>query len=900
MPTSLLKTRLFDRKPFRYQLESGKQPLSVFKDALEHGRAQLRNYHFNGGKPQPAVLLHAWLVDQLLVQAWNTHKTLLPKNVTAALVAVGGYGRGELHPASDIDLMILLDHDDADACKEFVETLLRFCWDIGLEVGHSVRTVEECIAESSKDITVATNLMEARHLTGDAHLFKEMREKTSPPCSWPSKAFFKAKKKEQLTRHARFHGTAFNLEPNIKEGPGGLRDIQMIFWVATRHFNISQPKDLVIHKLLSKSEEQTLIKGRNFLWQLRNGLHYHANRREDRLLFDYQRILATEMGYKNRKGELAVEQLMKRYYRTVKELSLINEIVLQHFEEILLQEEQPVTEKLNRRFQARGNTIDVCDENTFKHAPYAMLELFLLMQQNPQLTGVSVRTIRQLRANLHRIDANYRRDITNRSLFLEILRQPQGLTHEFRRMNAYGVLAAYIPAFGKIVGQMQHDLFHAYTVDEHTLFVVRNLRRFTVPEFHKEFPLASSIITRLVKPERLYLAGLFHDIAKGRGGDHTVLGEHDAAAFCRLHDLSDYDTRLVCWLVRQHLIMSWTAQRQDISDPHVIMDFANKVGGQERLDNLYLLTVADMRGTSPEVWNEWKGHLLAQLYAATSRILLLGSASIGDVSKRVKEYKSSALALLKPDKAGSKRVDHFWANFENQYFLQYDADNLAWHARAVISAYATDFPVVANRFNPYISGTEFFFYTPDAEGLFVQLTSAFDALRLSIVDARLTTSAHGFSLSTFVVMDRNNKSIRDKRALQTLQEQLHDELLNPKARTAQPSLLLSRQLKHFPIETRVCFSESVNGRSTVMEVCAHDRPGLLYNIAQALAESKVILLSTKISTYGERAEDIFFITDRDHAPLDNKAEQDRLAKLIIDRLAQEQTSDPHPVSAVQF
>lgn len=872
---------LFDEKHFEEELARAPAPLPVFRAALRAARAVLKQWHLAQAPAQQIVNAQAWLVDQLLVRAWRLH---LPQTGDVALVAVGGYGRGELQPASDIDLLVLLE-DGADAAGgRIVEPFVRFLWDMGLEVGHSVRTLKDCQRLAKQDITVATNLMEARLLDGECKLLQRMQALTAPPKVWPSNKFFAAKRQEQIERHQRFDDTAYNLEPNIKEGPGGLRDIQMIAWVTQRHFGTRSLHDLVERQFLSEDEYRDLIRGRNFLWQLRNGLHYLAGRREDRLLFDHQRVLAQQLGYSDRRGSLAVEQFMKRYYRTIKELSLLNEILLQHFQEAILARGRSRIKPINRRFQAHNDFIEVAHDKVFQRAPYAMLEMFLIMQQQPQLQGVRAHTIRVLRANLHRIDRAFRRDLGCRSLFMEIFRQPRGLTHALRRMNAYGVLGAYIPAFGKVVGQMQHDLFHVYTVDEHVLFVVRNLRRLAIAEHSHEFPLASSIIQHLVKPERLYLAALFHDIGKGRGGDHSLVGEKMAAAFCRLHGLSDYDTHLVAWLVRYHLLMSFTAQRQDIHDPEVVLEFARQVGNQERLDNLYLLTVADIRGTSPKVWNAWKGRLLSELYAATTRVFLRGLANPLDVQAQVDDLRRAALALVQSKRVPAAASEGFWKQLDPDYFLRYDAESLAWHAQTIINASAADFPIVATRYNPDIGGSEFLIYTPDREYLFAIQTGGFDRLNLSIMDARIHTTRNGFALNTFVVLDQSGEAVRDRKVLAELQLAMRRQLLDPRPGRDVHTAHLPRQLRHFPIPTRVSFGPSVNGQQTIMEVVAQDRPGLLYQVALALQHNKINLVTAKISTFGERAEDIFFITDLERRPITDKAKLTALEQEICERL----------------
>ena len=892
----LNKTQVFNAKEFDQALadravagnrapRADAATLALFRNALKHGRATLKEHYFEGTKAPEIIATHAWLVDQLLKRAWDHHRPLLNDKINIALVAVGGYGRGELYPASDVDLMLLLAKDRHDELRDFAQALLNFFWDMGLEVGHSVRSLKDCVSESKKDITVATNLMEARLLVGDPALFAAMQKKTHATSIWPSKKFFAAKWQEQIQRHHHFDDTAYNLEPNIKEGPGGLRDIQMIAWVTQRHFHATALHDLVQLEFLSEAEYRALVRGHHLLTQVRCGLHYLADHREDRLLFDYQRSLAKIMHYQDRPGSLAVEQFMKNYYRHVKELGRLNEILLQHFQEAILAPGKSKVTVINRRFQARDNFLEVSHNRVFERTPFAMLEMFLLLQQHPRLKGVRAQTIRLLRANLQRIDNKFRQDIACRSLFMEILRQPRGITHELRRMNAYGVLGAYIPAFGRIVGQMQHDLFHVYTVDEHSLFVVRNLRRFTIAEFGVEFPLASDIITRLVKPERLYLAGLFHDIAKGRGGDHSTLGEKEAQTFCRHHGLSDYDTHFVAWLVRNHLIMSSTAQRQDIHDPEVILRFAQLVGDQTHLDNLYLLTVADMRGTSPKVWNSWKDRLLTQLYNATSRTLSHGFGRPIDLDARIADLKNDALALLHTKNIGPALIQKHWAQLEPEYFLRHDASTLAWHTQEIVATTVADLPLVATRHLPEAGGTEVLVYTPDRDDLFVILTGGFDRLNLSIMDARIHTTSFGFALDTFVLLDHTNNPIADAPQLADLRRQLRGQLLDPKPGRDHKSARISRALQHFPIATRVSFASSPNRQSTVMQVVAQDRPGLLYQVALALQHCRLRLVTAKVATYGERAEDIFFITARDTPALVSEAQQACLDTEICLRLA---------------
>lgn len=882
-------SKIFDSTTFDAALHSGDhsspvQSLALFRATLRDGRTVLRAQYQAGVNVDVLLKRHSGLVDELLTRAWALHQHLLDPQINIALAAVGGYGRGELYPHSDVDLLLLLERESHDAVRIFAAAFLQFLWDIGLEVGHSTRSLKDCVAESKKDITVATNLMEARLLLGSPTLFATMQTKTGPAKLWPSRKFFVAKFAEQRARHARFDDTAYKLEPNIKEGPGGLRDIQMIAWVTQRHFGFTHLHDLVELDFLTEKEYRALERGRRLLAQLRCGLHYLAERREDRLLFDYQRALAAHMGFRDKSGIRAVELFMKRYYRSVKELALLNEILLQHFQEVILQDGKAKVRPLNRRFQARGDFLEVTRRNVFERAPFALLEMFLVLQQHPELKGVRAATIRLVRENLYRIDTKFRNDLACRSLFMEMLRQPRGITHEMRRMNAYGILGAYLPVFGRVVGQMQHDLFHVYTVDEHTLFVIRNLRRFTVPEYRHEFPFASELIQQVIKPERLYLAALFHDIAKGRGGDHAELGEHDVIAFCRRHALSDYDTRFIAWLVRQHLLMSNVAQREDIDDPDVVLRFAQQVGDTERLDHLYLLTVADMRATSPSVWNMWKDRLLTHLHTATTRALSRGLAVPMDVEARIADLRAQALPLLVKNGIAKQRAEQHWSRLEPEYFLRHDANAIAWHTELIVGTADSELPLVATRYRPEAGGTEFMVYTPDRDDLFAVLTGGFDRLNLSIMGARIHTTRFGFALDTFVVLDHVMQPVSNARALKQLAQAMCEQLLVPQPGRDFLKSVMPRALKHFPIATRVGLSDSRNRTQTIMEVTAQDRPGLLHQVALALQHCGAQLVTAKIATYGERAEDIFFLTGRDSRALTDTAQVDCLKREILARL----------------
>ncbi|WP_298137898.1 [protein-PII] uridylyltransferase [Acidiferrobacter sp.] len=838
-----------------------------FRETLRAGDARLRAVHDTElprrrrGLGIQALHLRTALIDDVLRRAYIKYESLLPEGVSVALVAVGGYGRGELHPASDIDLLLLQDSSRYTKTRAFAEPFLRFLWDIGLTVGHSVRSLTDCLRVARSDVTVMTNLMEARLLIGDEALLARLVHSLASPALWPSARFFEAKLAEQRARSARYDDTGYNLEPNIKEGPGGLRDIHMIGWVAQRHFGSSDLHDLVKVGFLDDREYRTLIDARNFLWQTRSGAHLLARRREDRLLFDHQQTLARQMGYIDRPGRLAVEQFMKRYYRTVKQVQLLNEILLQHFAEALRGPQRPVIRPLGPWFRARNGFVETVDAHVFAKHPRAILGLFRVLQEHPELQGVRAATIRLLRGHLSVIDGAFRQDPANQSAFLAIMRAPSGVTKALRRMNAYGVLGAYIPAFGKIVGQMQHDLFHVYTVDEHSLFVLRNVRRIMQPEFQAELPAASEIARGLAKPERLYLAALFHDIAKGRGGDHSRLGETEARAFCQRLGLSEYDSEFVAWLVRHHLVMSWTAQHADISDPEVVAGFARLVGDREHLDNLYILTVADIRGTGPNVWNDWKGQLLSGLYRDATRILRRGIGEAIAIDARIADARREALERAR-DCAPREAIEQHWARMDADYFLRHDAEALAWHACAIAGHGSSELPVVEVRVRPDHAAVEFLIFSPLSDELFAVLTGSLERLNLSIVDARIHM-ASSYALDCFVVLTADGKPPLPHE-LKQMREQVRADMAAGFREI--PARAPPRALKNFPIATEVRFSSTANGQLTVMEVIAQDRPGLLHQLALALLAGGTRIVNAKVATFGERAEDVFFLTDERGKP----------------------------------
>ncbi|MGH8206892.1 MAG: [protein-PII] uridylyltransferase [Steroidobacteraceae bacterium] len=828
---------------------------------------------------EPLVHARARFIDALLCWLWQRQ---LPPQLSEqlALVAVGGYGRGELHPCSDVDILVLVPDPSAEEQRTGVERLVSFLWDIGLAVGHSVRTVAECAEQAAADVGVMTTLLESRRLAGAPGLVAAMRVALAPERLWPVREYFEAKVREQHERRLKANDTAYNLEPNVKTGPGGLRDIQTIGWVAKRHFGADSLDELVTHGFLTPSELRRLKQAQAFLWKVRFGLHALTGRHEDRLLFDYQMKLAETFGYEDATYTLAVEQLMQRYYRTIIDVTLLNELLLQLFREAILSGDQP-PQPLNARFQVRSDYLETVNDEVFPRQPSALLELFVLLQQNPQIRGVRANTIRAVVRNLGLIDEEFHQNPRNHRLFLEIMRAPRGVTHELRRMNDYGVLGRYIPAFGRVVGRMQYDLFHAYTVDAHTLFVVSNLRRLAMREFDHELPLVSPIMQQLPRPEIAYLGALFHDVAKGRGGDHSELGAVDAEAFCLEQGMSRYDARLVAWLVRNHLLLSMTAQKRDISDPQVINDFARTIGDEVHLDHLYVLTCADVRATNPKLWNSWKASLFHEFYERVKRALRQGLETPVDQDELVRENQAAARALLGARGVPAAATERAWARLPAAYFLRHSPEEIARHTGVLAEGQANaDEALVSVEPMSERGTTAVMIYAPHRRHGFARATAVLDQLGLNILDASITPAGNGFSLDSYHVLEEDGTPIAETERRIEIERSLWGSLQRPEEAPLAVSRRTPRQMRVFRTATRIAIAvDARNGRS-VLELTAGDRPGLLCDVGKVLWEERIELHAAKIATLGERAEDVFYITDRAQQPLSDEAAQQLQARLV--------------------
>lgn len=873
-------------------LQSCEQPVPILKQALLDNKSSIEQGFYQGTPVEALIIERSTLVSGVLNLAWQQfewyERLTRWRPARIALLAVGGFGRNELLPRSDIDLLILLERDNYADNADNIQQFLALLWDIGLEVGHSVRSIQECRVQAELDVTVVTAMLEARTLCGDEELREKMRERISIKKIWPAKKFFKAKVAEQHERHRKSEYTEYSLEPDVKSSPGGLRDIQTIMWIANRHFGVEKFSDLVKQKILTANERKQLSESQSLLWKIRCGLHILSGRDDNRLLFEYQRELAAIFGYKD-SDQLAVEQFMQVYYRSAMEVRANNDLILQYFKEVILgSNEQQRILAINERFQLCNNYLEIVDSSVFKKTPSALLEMFVIMGHDARIEGVRASTIRQIRSSLQYIDDAFRSDPVNTNMFMGLLRSSEHLFTQLRRMADYGILSAYLPEFGRIIGQMQFDLFHVYTVDAHTLQVVRNMRRFRYKNQEQKFPIAAHIHPRLPKLELLYVAGLYHDIAKGQGGDHSILGIGVAKKFCERHGLGDWDTQLVCWLVENHLTMSSTAQRKDTTDPEVIHEFAELVHDQVRLDYLYALTVADINATNPTLWNSWRASLMRQLYVSTKRMLRHGMHASTSRTEFAQEARIHAIERLEEHGIKKETVDVLWANLDLDYFIRESVADIVWHTVAIVEHDLATGPMVLIR-NDDTSriadgATHVFVYSDGSISPFAASASAFDKLRLKVVDARIASAANGVVFDTFIVLESDGTPVlEDSTRVGEIQTVLKKYLTDQSRFKKNPTRRASRRHKQFSFRPDVSLTNEENQNYSVLEVVSPDRPGLLAIIARIFLDLDIELQSAKITTLGERVEDLFYITFNHGQPITDK----KLTETLISRIENE-------------
>lgn len=798
------------------------------------------------------------LVDELVLDAWQQH---LSAHNDVALFAVGGYGRRELHPGSDIDLLVLAKRPEK--LRTPIENFLRDVFDLNLEVGHSVRDVKGCLQQARADITVATALLERRVMAGDMTLVRKLDEKLKPDRVGSADEFFRAKYEEQTQRHDNYLDTDYNLEPNVKTSPGGLRDIHTALWICLRQFATTDTEQLVALGVLTDQERRWLEDGRRFLWWVRFGLHLIVGRKEDQLRFAHQRELAQRLGFVDTDAKSGVERFMHHYYRHVLALTEVNDIIIQFFRERSDKPRRDKVETINDDFVLRNKHIETQGEDVFRNNPAALLEMFVIIAHREDVEGVSAATIRLIRESLHLIDDSFRNKAEHTQLFMRLLKAPFNIVTQLTRMRRYGVLARYIPEFGQIVGQMQHDLFHIYTVDAHTMMVIGNMRRFRYPEAMQHAPVAHQCVQAIPKPELLYIAGLYHDIGKGRGGDHSELGAVDARLFCQRHQLNAADTDTVCWLVERHLYMSSVSQHQDIYDPEVVQDFAREVRSEMRLNYLYALTVADINATNPTLWNNWRASLLRHLFSETRKALKNGLASLPDRADAIKACQESALERLQDaTETTPQQINTLWQDLGEDLFLRHPPAQIAQLTEHLLEHNRADGVFVHLEDTPTQSASEgatlIYLMLADRPGAFAAIVTSLSKLNLSIVDASIHTSASGQCFNTVTVLNHAGEAIAEQDSLRqricdSLRKSLNDETLD----TAGEERRISRQLRELPWPTEVEVTTEDN--LTTISILAADRPGLLAHLGLLFMELKLTLRSARITTLGERVEDIFIV-----------------------------------------
>ena len=872
-----IPANVFDPQLFTGALKSSNSRVALLKKNIERTTDYFHQRYQQGAYIRDLIWARSTFIDQLLQACWQLFDWGDADEDLISLIAVGGYGRGELHPHSDIDLLILLKDEPAfEKLQQPISDFVTLLWDIKLDIGHSVRTLVQCRQEAVDDITIVTNLMESRVLTGESKLHNELMAQVGPDQIWPSQSFFRAKWDEQIARHQKHGNSEYVLEANIKNSPGGLRDVQMIGWISKRHFGADKLEELVAQGFLREEEMDILNRGLDFMWRVRYALHMITGREEDRLLFDHQRTLAKMFGYDDDDAMMAVEQFMKYYYRWALSLGELNDVLMQHFDETILRaSEAENIHEINSRFRVRNGHIETTNDKVFEKNPSALLEVFVLMGQNDFIDGARASTIRLIRKYRDLIDDDFRSDPRNARFFMEVLRSPEKIALQLRRMQRFGVLGKYLPEFGQIIGQMQHDLFHVYSVDAHTMEVVKNLRRFHYADFKKKFPVAARVVQRLPKIELLYIAGLYHDIAKGRGGDHSTLGVVDARHFCERHELANRDSNLVCWLVQHHLLMSAVAQRQDISDPDVINKFAATMGDQIHLDYLYTLTVADINATNPNLWNSWRASLLRQLYIETTRALRRGLENPVDKADWIAETQHSAIEQLEEFGFTEEEVKAVWSGIDDDYFLREKVEDIVWHTEAISQHTYIEQPLILLKESGDIAfegATQIFIHTRHQDTLFALMAAALEQLDLNIQDARIYNSGGGLTLDTFFVLDNHGQPIGDDperiehiKAFLLEYVQHTDKYLDVMQRRT------PRQMRLFSVPTRTTlFTDAARGHS-VLEVLTPDRPGLLARIGKIFFDFNIQLQNAKIATLGERVDDVFFITDNNQKPIEDPA-----------------------------
>ena len=864
--------------PYQSPLTFSEQQLSVseLKNQLdlfaEYQKQEFLKHH----PVTDLVLGRAEYIDLLLFRLWQHFGFDALPNIS--LVAVGGYGRGELHPLSDIDILVVSRKPLPESMGTKVSEFITLLWDLRLEVGHAVRSVDECADIGRRDLTVATNLQEARLLCGCEDTFHQLKMVIHSESFWPSETFYKAKVQEQRERHARYHDTTYNLEPDIKSTPGGLRDIHTLGWIARRHFGATSLFEMSRFGFLTDAEYRELVECQDFLWRVRFALHIELKRYDNRLTFAHQVKVAEHLGFVG-DGNRGVEMMMKEFYRTLRRVAELNKMLLKIFDQAILENgiEAP-PQILSDDFQRRGPLIEARKPALFQARPETILDMFIHIANDSSIEGVAPPTLRQLRTARRRLNKFLHTIPEAREKFMELCRHPNALHKAFSLMHKLGVLAAYLPQWSQIVGQMQFDLFHVYTVDEHSIRLLKHINTFSYASNHDKHPICCEVYPRLQKKELLILAAIFHDIGKGRGGDHSEIGAEEAYSFCIEHGLSKPEAKLVSWLVLNHLLMSVTAQRRDIYDPDVIAEFAKTVRDEEYLEYLVCLTVADICATNPELWNSWKRTLLAELFYSTQRALRRGLENPVDVRDRIRHNQQLASALLRKEGFAAREIELLWQRFKADYFLRHTHKQIAWHCTHLLRHDDPDQPLILVSKKATRGGTEVFVYSKDQHALFAIVVAELDRRNFNVHDAQVMTSKDGYVLDTFMVLDQFGNAVEENRHNAIIKHLTH-VLQDSRPVKIRPRRV-PRQLKHFKVRTQVDFLPTKSKKRTLMEFVALDTPGLLATVGATFADLGINLHAAKITTIGERAEDLFILTSHNGGRLSEDEEQALRASLI--------------------
>lgn len=811
--------------------------------------------------------------DALLIRLWR--EMGLAEHIELSLIAVGGYGRKEMFPLSDLDFLILTEKTPSAMVEEKIAQFVQFLWDCGFDVGHSVRTLEQCQNEGKKDITIATNLLEARYLIGNRPHFEALSQSVNGADFWSEADFFNAKVQEQVERYQRYHNTSYNLEPDIKYSPGGLRDLHLLYWVALRHTGAMTLEAILESGFIYPQEYEQLQESQAFLFKVRFALHLILKRYDNRLLFDRQIKVSELLGFKG-EGNQGVEAMMKRFFQSLNRISLISNLLIQHYRENVLSPNHDIfIHQLDEDFQLVNQRLCLRHPDLFQQHPDRILDLFFYLTQFEQ-ADIHSDTLRKLWLALEQLPQKLCELPEAREKFLRLFNQPNAIMRAFVPMHKYGVLTAYLPQWHAIEGLMQFDLFHIYTVDEHTLRVMQKLESFLQPESELEHPICHRIFSQTSDRTLLYVAALFHDIAKGRGGDHAELGAVDIAEFAYLHGFDGREIETLSWLVKAHLLMSVTAQRRDIHDPEVVMKFAEEVQNQVRLDYLTCLTVADICATNSTLWNSWKRSLFSSLYDFTKQQFNQGMLELLDYSEKSEENRREALQILQAElpALSPQSIQSLWARCPEEYFLRNTPKQIAGHTALLVDFSGDLLVKITNRFS--LGGTEVFIYTKDQPHLFNKVVTTIGAKKFSIHDAQILTAEDGYVFDSFIITELNGDLVRFDRRRE-LEGALTQALQSDKRATL--SVTPNRQLQHFSVKTDVRFLHESKTEHTEMELVALDKPGLLAEVSQIFSELNLNLLNAKITTVGEKAEDFFILTNQEGKAL-SALEKENLRKVI--------------------